>query len=94
MNGTLDAAGESVGPLLVTKDQFTFAMKGSSFVGTVSLWRADGKLSAISSEDWRLVDTFTDDTEYTGFNGGLHYMKATIETGDYTSGSAKVWLEG
>lgn len=93
MKGVLGAEGASVGPVLIGRDLFTVALLGSGFTGTVTLWRASGRLASPAAGDYRAVKTFTADTEYTGSNGSSNFYKLTIETGDYTAGSMTAWIE-
>lgn len=66
---------------------FDLSIAGT-FAATVTVQRS------YDNSAWRDVDTFTNPTEETGFQGEIAYYRAGVKTGDFTSGSASVSLAG
>jgi hypothetical protein len=66
---------------------FNLSISGT-FSATVTVQRStDGTT-------WRDVDTFTAPSEEVGYDPMKNFYRAGIKTGDYTSGSATILLNG
>jgi hypothetical protein len=66
---------------------FNLSISGT-FVGTVTVQRSTDEVG------WRDVNTFSAPFEGVGYDPVKNYYRAGIKTGDYTSGSAALLLNG
>jgi hypothetical protein len=74
-------------PSIKLSGAFDLSISGT-FMATVTVQRS------YDNSTWRDVDTFTNPTEETGFQGEIAYYRVGVKTGDFTSGSASVSLAG
>jgi hypothetical protein len=83
---TISAADSFTDAVHIIGD-FNLSISGT-FSATVTVQRStDGTT-------WRDVDTFTASTEEVGYDPMKNFYRAGIKTGDYTSGSATILLNG
>jgi hypothetical protein len=83
---TISAADSFTDAVHIIGD-FNLSISGT-FSATVTVQRStDGAT-------WRDVDTFTASTEEVGYDPMKNFYRAGIKTGDYTSGSATILLNG
>lgn len=83
---TISAADSWTDPVHIIGD-FNLSIAGT-FVGTVTVQRStDGTT-------FRDVDTFTAPAEQVGYDPMKNFYRAGFKTGEYTSGSATILLNG
>jgi hypothetical protein len=83
---TISAADSFTDAVHIIGD-FNLSISGT-FVATVTVQRStDGTT-------WRDVDTFASPSEDVGYDPMKNFYRAGIKTGDYTSGSATILLNG
>jgi hypothetical protein len=83
---TISAADSFTDAVHIIGD-FNLSISGT-FSATVTVQRStDGAT-------WRDVDTFTAPSEEVGYDPMKNFYRAGIKTGDYTSGSATILLNG
>lgn len=83
---TISAQNTFTDPVLIIGD-FNLSISGT-FVATVTAQRStDGTV-------WRDVDTWTAPAEDVGYDPMKMYYRAGVKTGDYTSGSVTIQLNG
>jgi hypothetical protein len=83
---TISAADSFTDAVHIIGD-FNLSISGT-FSATVTVQRStDGTT-------WRDVDTFTAPSEEVGYDPMKNFYRAGIKTGDYTSGSATILLNG
>lgn len=83
---TISAQNTFTDPIHIIGD-FNLSISGT-FAGTVTVQRStDGTT-------WRDVDTFAAPSESVGYDPMKNFYRAGIKTGDYTSGSATILLNG
>jgi hypothetical protein len=83
---TISAADSFTDAVHIIGD-FNLSISGT-FSATVTVQRSTDNTT------WRDVDTFTASTEEVGYDPMKNFYRAGIKTGDYTSGSATILLNG
>jgi hypothetical protein len=87
-SGTIDANGETVGPISVAHGRFDLSLAGT-FSGTLTVQRR--RPQDVNDEDWKNVEAFTEAVEKTGYMAGAWNVR--VKATAWTSGAAKVVLQ-